>query len=93
MIVFDIANVPDFGFDLVRHIDLHPTTVTIATGLTDSAMRNFNTSSWDYLRTAIMTIPLYHPFWRISLYLWNKTWLVEWDRLSEFETRLTSIEA
>ncbi|KAM0218237.1 hypothetical protein ACHAQI_001424 [Fusarium lateritium] len=96
--VFGIADVPDF--DPVRDIDLSRASVTLDSGFTNMAMKDFDNNSWDGIRTAAMHIPLHHPFWRISPSLGNEMWSGEWERsispiapLPEFETHLLSIEA
>ncbi|KAF4994612.1 hypothetical protein FGRMN_5681 [Fusarium graminum] len=96
--VFGIADVPDF--DPVRDIDLSCASVTLDSGFTNMAMKDFNVNCWDGIRTAAMHIPLHHPFWRVNLSLGNEMWSGEWDRsispvapLPEFETHLLSIEA
>lgn len=96
--VFGIADVPDF--DPVRDIDLSSATVTLDSGFTNMAMKNFDTSSWDSIRTAAMHIPLHHPFWQVSSTLGNSTWSSDWEQsiqavapAPEFETPLLSIEA
>ncbi|EXK27839.1 hypothetical protein FOXG_08800 [Fusarium oxysporum f. sp. lycopersici 4287] len=96
--VFGIENRPDF--DPVRHIDLSSATVTLDSCFTNMAMRNFDTSSWDSIRTAAMHVPLHHPFWQVTSTLGNEIWRGEWDRsiqpiapIPEFETHLLSIEA
>ncbi|EWY95587.1 hypothetical protein FOYG_04586 [Fusarium oxysporum NRRL 32931] len=61
--VFGIEDAP--GFDPVQHIDLTRATVTLDTGFTNMAMRNFDAGSWDNLRAILMQVPLHHPFWRL----------------------------
>ncbi|KAF5536142.1 krueppel like ous 1 [Fusarium mexicanum] len=96
--IFGIEDAPDF--DPVQHIDLTRATVTLDTGFTNMAMRNFNASSWDSLRTILMQVPLHHPFWKVDLSLGDNVWAGEWDRsiqpqapTPEFQANLLSIEA
>ncbi|KAM0282169.1 hypothetical protein ACHAPQ_011144 [Fusarium lateritium] len=96
--VFGIADVPDF--DPVQHIDLDLATVTLDTGYTNMAMSNYDTGSWDSLRSILAQIPLHHPFWKVNLSLGDEVWAGGWDRsvepqapTPEFLANLLSIEA
>ncbi|KAG5827294.1 hypothetical protein H9Q74_002639 [Fusarium xylarioides] len=96
--IFGIEDTPDF--DPVQHINLTCATVTLDTGFTNMAMKNFNAGSWDGLRTILMQVPLYHPFWKVDLSLGDNVWAGEWDRsiqpqapTPEFQANLLSIEA
>ncbi|EWZ42618.1 hypothetical protein FOZG_07486 [Fusarium oxysporum Fo47] len=96
--VFGIEDAP--GFDPVQHIDLTRATVTLDTGFTNMAMRNFDAGSWDNLRAILMQVPLHHPFWKVDLSLGDSVWAGEWDRsiqpqapTPEFQANLLSIEA
>ncbi|KLO84686.1 Uncharacterized protein LW93_4965 [Fusarium fujikuroi] len=96
--IFGIENRPDF--DPVRHIDFSSATVTLDSGFTNMAMRNFDTLSWNSIRTAAMHVPLHHPFWQVAPTLGDEVWQGDWNRSiqpvaprPEFETHLVSIEA
>ncbi|SCO36127.1 uncharacterized protein FFNC_05059 [Fusarium fujikuroi] len=96
--IFGIEDTPDF--DPVQHIDLSCATVTLDTSFTNMAMKNFDTGSWDSLRTILMQVPLHHPFWKVDLSLGDTVWAGEWDRsiqpqapTPEFQANLLSIEA
>ncbi|KAF4415889.1 hypothetical protein FACUT_13022 [Fusarium acutatum] len=98
--LFGFADMSDDDFDPVQHIDLSRATVTLDSGLTNQAMRDFNTSDWFGIRETLKCLPLNHPFWRVSQYMGNHIWFGRQYQLAlpippipEFETHLLSIDA
>lgn len=98
--LFGFADVSDDEFDPVKHIDLSRATVTLDSQLTNMAMKDFNVSDWAGLRETLKSVPLHHPFWRVSQTMGNHIWFGRQYQLAspvppvpEFETHLLSITA
>lgn len=72
--IFGFTNTDGEEFDPFQHINLQLSTVEIDSGITNLTMFNYDDGDWDWIRSTLRMVPMYHSLWRPDMMLGDKVW-------------------
>ncbi|PNP43892.1 hypothetical protein TGAMA5MH_04176 [Trichoderma gamsii] len=72
--MFGFTNTDGEEFDPSRHINLQLSTVEVDSGITNLTMLNYDDSNWDWIRSTLRRVPMYHSVWRPDMMLGDNVW-------------------